>query len=130
VADQWGNFIDKQGLALNTRFGIGTDDEWMVGGYYLQNPNGINYGLPWIRRSSAQTSANPSTIMGFLDPKVYYNAASDYNDNPAFYERVTQTHRFGGGSMMRTTLRSGRFTRDLRGGTIRFCTFNAATTPE
>ena len=109
--------------------GIGTDDEFMLGGYYLQNHNGINYGLPWIRQSSSQTSANPSTIMGFLDPKVYYNAASDYNDSTAAYATLTQTHRFGGGGMLKTTLRSGRFTRDLRAGTIRFCTFNATTAP-
>jgi catecholate siderophore receptor len=129
TADQWGNFIDKQGLALNARFGVGTDDEWMLGGYHLRNHNGINYGLPWIRRSSAQTSANPSTIMEFLDPKVYYNAASDYNDSTASYATLTNTHRFAGGHMLKTTLRSGRFTRDLRGGTIRFCTFNATTAP-
>ena len=129
TADQWGNFIDKQGLALNARFGVGTDDEWMLGGYHLQNHNGINYGLPWIRRSSSQTSGNPSTVMDFLDPKVYYNAASDYNDSTASYATLTNTRRFGGGSMLKTTLRSGRFTRDLRGGTIRFCTFNATTAP-
>jgi len=128
-ADQWGNFIDKQGIALNARFGIGTDDEWMLGGYHLQNHNGINYGLPWIRQSSAQTSGNPSTIMGFLDPKVYYNAPSDYNDSGASYATLTNTRRFGGGGMLRTSLRSGHFTRDLRGGTIRFCTFNATTAP-
>jgi catecholate siderophore receptor len=128
-AEQWGNFIDKQGLALNARFGIGTDDEWMLGGYHLQNHNGINYGLPWIRHSSSQTSANPSTIMGFLDPKVYYNAASDYNDSTASYATLTHTRRFAGGHMLKTTLRSGHFTRDLRAGTIRFCTFNATTAP-
>ena len=127
-ADQWGNFIDKQGLALNARFGIGTDDEWMLAGYHLQNHNGINYGLPWIRQSSSQSNANPSTIMGFLDPKVYYNAASDYNDSTASYATLTHTHRFGGG-MLKTALRHGRFDRDLRGGTIRFCTFNATTAP-
>jgi catecholate siderophore receptor len=128
-AEQWGNFIDKQGLALNARFGIGSDDEWMLGGYHLRNHNGINYGLPWIRQSSAQTTANPSTIMGFLDPKVYYSAASDYNDSTASYATLTNTRRFAGGQMLKTTLRHGRFDRDLRGGAIRFCTFNATTAP-
>ena len=129
VADQWGNAIDKEGLALNARLGVGSDDEWMLGGYYLHNHNGINYGLPWLRQSSAQTSANPSTIMSFLDPKAYYNAASDYNDSSAAYATLTQTHRFNGGAMLKTTLRQGTFDRDLRGGTIRFCTFNATTAP-
>ncbi|MCW5661144.1 MAG: TonB-dependent receptor [Burkholderiaceae bacterium] len=128
-ADQWGNFIDKQGLALNARLGIGSDDEWMLGGYHLQNHNGVNYGLPWIRRSSSQTSGNPSTIMEFLDPRVYYNAASDYNDSSASYATLTNTRRFSGGSLLKTMLRSGHFTRDLRAGTIRFCTFNATTAP-
>jgi catecholate siderophore receptor len=67
--------------------------------------------------------------VGFLDPKVYYNAPSDYNDSSAAYATLTNTRRFAGGSMLKTSLRSGHFTRDLRGGTIRFCTFNATTAP-
>lgn len=41
-----GSSIDKKGLAVNYRLGIGTKDEFSVGLYYLNNNNGMNYGLP------------------------------------------------------------------------------------
>ena len=48
-----GSSIDKQGIAPTLRFGIGTSDEFTVGFYYLENNNGINYGIPYLRRKIA-----------------------------------------------------------------------------
>ncbi|WP_395703705.1 TonB-dependent receptor [Aquabacterium sp.] len=130
-ADNWGNQIDKQGLALNYRAGIGSNDELSVSGYYLHNDNGINYGLPWLRVNAA--SADPSTLISGLDPKVYYAAASDYNAGGAQYVTGSWTHRFGGGGgELKSTLRYGEYDRDMRAGTIRFCVAPACagfTTP-
>jgi len=129
-ADNWGNKLDKQGLALNYRWGIGTNDEFYVAGYYLHNNNGINYGLPWLRVSSTQTTgANPSVMIPGLDPKVYYGAASDYNAGGAAYATLGWTHRFADGGELKSALRQGRYDRDQRAGTIRFCqqTTNATT---
>jgi catecholate siderophore receptor len=44
-----GSSIDKSGLAVAYRFGIGTADEFLASLYYLDNHNGMNYGLPWAR---------------------------------------------------------------------------------
>ena len=121
TATQWGNFIDKSGVAANLRWNVGTDDEFYVAGYYVDTRNGINYGLPWLRQNSLQANANPSVMIPGLDPKVYYNAASDYNASSAAYSTFGYTHRFADGGELKTTARNGFYDRDLRGGTIRFC---------
>ena len=120
-ADNWGNRLDKQGLALNYRLGIGTADEFMVSGYILRNNNGINYGLPWLRLDSNHTTSNPSGLIPNLDPKVYYGAASDYSDGGAAYGTLSHTHRFADGGELKSALRQGRYDRDQRASTIRFC---------
>ena len=124
TADNWGNFIDKQGLALNSRWGIGSNDEISLSGYYLHNRNGINYGLPWLRQDGAQptSESNPAGLMSNLDPKVYYQAASDYSAGGAAYATLGWTHRFADGGQLKTALRQGRYDRDQRASTIRFCT--------
>lgn len=132
TATQWGNFIDKEGVAANLRWNVGTDDEFSLAGYYLDTRNGINYGLPWLRVTSTQTNANPSVMIPGLDPKVYYNAKSDYNASGAAYATFGYTHRFADGGELKTTVRNGYYDRDLRGGTIRFCVAPACpgfTTP-
>lgn len=126
-ADNWGNTINKEGLALNYRWGIGTDNEFTAAGYYLHNDNGINYGLPWLRFSSAQAVANPSGLIPGLNPKVYYGAASDYNAGGTSNGTLGWLHRFNGGGELKTTLRHGYYDRDQRASTIRFCTLNATT---
>ena len=120
-ADNYGNKVDKQGLAPTFRWGIGTADEFYVSGYYLRNDNGINYGLPWLRVTSTQTDNNPSVMIPNLDPKVYYAAASDYNAGGAAYATFGYTHRFADGGELKSAIRQGRYDRDQRAGTIRFC---------
>ena len=119
-ADNYGNRIDKQGLALNYRWGIGTRNEVSASAYYLHNNNGVNYGLPWLRQSSSQTSANPSGLID-IDPRNYYGAASDYNAGGAQYGTLAWTHRFDDGGELKTTLRQATYDRDMRASTIRFC---------
>jgi catecholate siderophore receptor len=121
-ADNWGNRIDKQGLALSFRWGVGSRDEFQLAAYVLQNNNGINYGLPWLRVSSTQPTANPSVLIPGLDPKVTYAAASDYNAGGAAYASFGHTHRFADGGELKTAVRQGFFDRDQRASTIRFAT--------
>jgi len=130
TADNNGNFIDKEGAALNYRWGIGTRDEFVAGFFYLNNDNGINYGLPWLRRSSTQTGSNPSVMIPGLDPSnVYYGAPSDYNAGSATYGTLGWTHRFDNGGQLQSALRYGSYERDQRASTVRFCqrTTNANT---
>ncbi|HWH80885.1 MAG TPA: TonB-dependent receptor [Burkholderiaceae bacterium] len=117
--------LDKQGLAATYRFGIGSDDEVYVAGYYLHNNNGINYGLPWLRRDSTQplSASNPAGVIPGLAPNTYYGAASDYNAGGAAHATVGWTHRFAGGGELKSAIRQGRYDRDQRASTVRF--FNA-----
>ena len=114
-----GASIDKKGLAAAWRGGIGTADEFLASFYYLDNSNGMNYGLPWIRPNVADTSA-ANTLIGSLAPTAYYGMASDYNAGSANIATLGHIHRFGGGGELKTQVRKGRFERDQRAGTVRF----------
>jgi catecholate siderophore receptor len=114
-----GASIDKKGLAAAYRLGIGTADEFLASFYWLDNNNGINYGLPWIKpRASDTTAAN--TIIGSLPPTAYYGMASDFNKGQATMGTLAHIHRFGDGSELKTQLRKGQFERDQHASAIRF----------
>jgi catecholate siderophore receptor len=119
-----GSSIDKNGLAAAYRFGIGTSNEFLASLYYLNNDNGINYGLPWIKPHASDTSA-ANTIIGSLEPTAYYGMASDYNAGLAKMAAFGHIHRFGEGSELTTKVRKGNFERDQRASAIRFA--NAGT---
>lgn len=130
-----GSSINKKGIAAAYRFGIGTADEFSVGLYALDNNNGMNYGMPWIKpTASAPTSA--TTVIDKLDPSDYFGMASDYNAGTAKYATVSHLHRFSGDTELKTVLRKGAYTRDQRAGTVRFCqrstnaTTGVVTNPE
>lgn len=113
-----GSSIDKKGIAAAYRFGIGTADEFSLGLYDLQNNNGMNYGMPWIKPTSA-SAVSTTTINNKLDPSAYYGMASDYNAGSASYLTASHTHRFQDDSELKTTIRKGRYDRDQRAGTVR-----------
>lgn len=114
--------LDKQGLNANYRWGIGTNDEFYVAGYYLTNNNGINYGIPWLRKSSLApaSASNPSGLITSIDPSNYYGAASDYNAGGSENATAGWTHRFADGGELKSAIRHGRYWRDQRAGVIRF----------
>jgi catecholate siderophore receptor len=120
-AEQWGNSIDKQGIAPTLRWGIGTADEYSVGLYHLRNDNGIHYGLPWLARG-----AGGGDFLWKTDPKNYYGLASDYAAGGTTQGNFSHVHRFGGASQgeLRTALRIASYERDQRASAIRFCTQN------
>jgi len=120
-----GSSLGKEGLAAAYRWGIGEQDEFQVGLFHLNNHNGMNYGLPWIR-STPTSSALESTVLP-LDPTAYYGAASDYNAGSATHLSASHTHRFSADSELRTQIRRGQYERDQRAGTVRFA--NAASQP-
>nr|WP_049763758.1 TonB-dependent siderophore receptor [Polaromonas naphthalenivorans] len=115
--DGLGNSLDKKGLAAAYRWGIGERDEFSVSIYSLDNKNGVNYGLPWIKPTS--TSPDSATTILPVDPKTYYGLASDYNDGSANYATLSHLHRFDDGSELKTQLRKGVYTRDQRASTVR-----------
>jgi len=112
-----GSSIEKKGIAGTYAWGIGTRDEFSASLYHLDNKNGMNYGLPWIRRTA--TSAASDTTMLPLDPSAYYGAASDYNAGSATMATLQHIHRFDGEAELKTQLRAGSFERDQRAGAVR-----------
>jgi catecholate siderophore receptor len=128
-----GSSINKRGMAAAYRFGIGTADEFSVGLYTLRNDNGMNYGIRWIKPTSASATST-STINEAIAPNTYYGMASDYNKGGADYITASHTHRFQNDSELKTTVRRGVFTRDQRASSINYGTgtginnFSDATT--
>ena len=55
--DGMGNSLDKKGLSAAYRWGIGERDEFSVSIYSLDNDNGINYGMPWIKPTSTSLAS-------------------------------------------------------------------------
>jgi catecholate siderophore receptor len=113
---------DKTGLAASYSHGIGMTDEFSASVYYLKNDTGINYGLPWIAPSAG--SSNRALLP--VSPDAYYGLASDYNTGSAGTVTLSHQHRFGAGSELKTTLRAGRYERDIRASTIRLCSLGTA----
>ena len=112
-----GSSIDKKGVAATYRLGIGTADEFSASLYYLDNNNGMNYGLPWIRANGNETSK--VGLMTNVDPNAYYGMASDYNHGGAKAATISHTHRFEDGSELKTSARQGSYDRDQRASAIR-----------
>ncbi len=112
-----GSSIDKQGLAGSYRWGIGERDEFTASLYRLENNNGINYGMPWIKPTS--TSPASATTLLPVNPTSNYGMASDYNNGTATYATLAHTHRFDGETELITRVRRGAYTRDQRASTIR-----------
>lgn len=119
-AANWGNRLDKYGIAPSFRWNIGSPDEFTVAGYYLRNDNGINYGVPWLRKNAANPAV--SGLIESIDPKSTYAAPSDYNAGGAAWVTGGHTHRFSDVSQLKTTIRQGHYDRDQRASAIRFYT--------
>ncbi len=113
-ADNWGAKVSKKGIAPTYRWGIGTADEFQVGLYHLEYNNRPNYNHPWI--------VSGGEIQPTLDAKNYYGLASDYNKGNATYGTLSHVHRFSEGGELKTTLRHGRYERNLWTSAIAFRT--------
>lgn len=120
-----GSSIDKKGIAATYRHGIGEKNELSASIYHLDNQNGMNYGLPWIRPTAA-SPASATTVLP-IDPKAYYGMGSDYNAGQATYFTLSHTHRFDRDNELTTKIRKGHYERDQRASAIRLCGPNATT---
>lgn len=112
-----GSSLDKKGVSATYRWGIGERDEFSVSAYRLENNNGMNYGMPWIRPTATSPVGDTTTLP--VDPTAYYGMASDYNAGTATYGTLSHLHRFDDGSELKTQIRKGQYTRDQRAGTVR-----------
>lgn len=110
-----GTKIDKKGLAATYRFGIGTADEFAVNLYSLRNDNGMNLGIPWVPVAGSSERA-----MLNVSPTNNYGMASDQNKGSADHITLSHTHRFQDDAELKTQLRNGVYTRDLRSDTLSY----------
>ncbi len=122
-----GSRIDKTGVAATYRWGIGEKNEFSANLYHLDNRNGMNYGMPWIRPTAPfNASTHPggslpstNTVLP-LDPEAYYGMASDRNHGQASRLSFSHLHRFDRDTELKTQVQKGRFERDQRASTVRF----------
>lgn len=118
-----GASIDKKGIAATYRHGIGEKNEISASLYHLDNQNGMNYGLPWIRPTATSPASTTTTLP--LDPTAYYGMASDRNAGQATYLTLSHTHRFDRDNELTTKVRKGAYERDQRSGALRFAAATA-----
>jgi len=96
------------GVAPSLRWGIGTDDEFLISYYHLQYDDMPNFGTP-IRNVE---SGKPIRV----SLRNYYGLAlADYQEDAADVITTRWTHTFGNGMKLKTTLRQNEVSRDLRG---------------
>ncbi len=125
--DGRGNGLDKSGLALAYRHGIGERHEFNVSLSYLDNKNPrMNYGLPWLPASAPTTAATPRSLIPGIKNDAYYGMDSDYNAGTATIFTAGHLLRLSPQTEIKTQLRRGLYTRDQRASAIRFT--NATTT--
>ena len=110
-ADNHGARIDKQGVAPTISWGIGSRDEFTLGGFYL---NSHNVPMSSLRYLSGSVAAN-------IPAKNFYGTASDYLLGEAMYASGIWTHRFNDGGELRTQFRTGNYKRDSWGTTGGYC---------
>ena len=120
-----GSSLDKHGLAGTLRWGIGERHEFSVGAYYLENKNGMNYGMPFAFRTTAEASLPTATRPGAsqllpIDPDSYYGMASDQNYGKAEILSGQHVWRLAPQMELNTRVRHARYERDQRAGTVRF----------
>ena len=123
-----GTSLDKTGVAGSFRWGIGERDEFAISASLLDNQNGMNYGMPWIR-PNASAGVEDNGLLP-ISPDSYYGMGSDRNAGQATQFTFSHIHRFSPSTSLTTRVRRGEFERDQRAGTVRLCGPTASqTTP-
>ncbi len=97
---------DKHGIAPTYRFGIGTQDEFTVGVFYINVNNIPQASIRWLNNGpGTQGTLAP------IDPENFYGTNSDYQKGKASYGTVSNVHRFDDGGRLDTQLRTGVYDR-------------------
>ena len=94
----------RRGLALDYRFGIGTANEFEVSYYHLHYNDKPDWGFGWLNSRPAPSPTN----------NYWYGLQSDFQNDKADALTVSHTHRWTDGSSLKTTLRDGYYSRNLR----------------
>jgi catecholate siderophore receptor len=115
TSDNRGASIDKVGIAPSFSWGIDTPDEFNIGLFHLDTDNVPMAGIRYLNGTLPK-----------IDAGNFYGTKSDYLQGRATYATGMHIHRFGGGSELRTQIRSGTFDRSQWGTTAGFATGTTA----
>lgn len=107
-----GTKISKTGIAGTVRWGIDEQDEFSLTGFALQNDNGMNFNVRWIRPTAASPVSDTTLVP--VNPDAYYGLSSDFNKGSARYVMLTHTRRIAPGVELLTKVRTADYTRDQR----------------
>jgi catecholate siderophore receptor len=113
-ADNYGAKQRKYGIAPTFRWGIGTRDEFSVGLFHLDIDGRPLYNHPWILENGK--------VRALIPARNYYGLANDRLETNATYATISHVHRFDHDAQLKTTLRHGRYERDLLASAIGFTT--------
>ena len=111
-----GPSTDRRGIAPTFQWGIGTRDEFSVGAYHLEYDDVPDFGFRWLNGRPVSSAVSR-----------WFGSKSDYQDDSATQFFVTHLHRFDGGGQLKTTLRDGRYKRDLWATTAGFAAIPPAS---
>lgn len=99
------NAQKRYGVAPSIKFGIDTPDEFTLSYYYLDDDNVPDFGVPYF-----QGRPVPVPVTRF-----YGLSEVDFERSRASIATVKWQHQFNPGNRLVTTLRQGRYERDLWG---------------
>ncbi|MES2771616.1 MAG: TonB-dependent siderophore receptor [Pseudomonadota bacterium] len=92
----------RQGIAPNIRWGIGTDNEFSLSYSTLRTHNIPDYGVPFFQQRPLNVPASR-----------FYGTTSDYEDNTVDMTTGSYKHAFSNETELRSVLRSANYTREL-----------------
>jgi catecholate siderophore receptor len=117
-ADNHGASVQKKGIAPTYRWGIGLKDEFSLGLYHLETDARPLYNHPWLLTDGVITPVLPADN--------YHGLASDFLRTASTYGTFRHTHRFDPHTELKTTVRHGRFERELWASAVRFASGTTA----
>ena len=99
------NGVEQQrwGLAPSIAWGIGTQDEFTLAYYRLEDNNVPDYGVPYFRGKPLQVPVE----------RFYGVANADYERNETGIATATYIHRFDADTSLKSALRNADYSRDL-----------------
>lgn len=101
--DNAGASTHRRGLALDYRLGIGTANEFEISYYHLDYKDKPDWGFAWLNGRPAPAPTN----------QYWYGLDSDFQNDKADVLTLSHTHRWAGGSSLKTTLRDGYYSRAM-----------------
>lgn len=111
----------RSGIAPTISFGIGTDNQFTLSHFHLEENNIPDMGVPFFDPDGSARAPNKHDILGGIegepldvDRDTFYGMSNvDYEKNDTDITTASYTHKFNDDTELTTRLRSSDYTRDL-----------------